>query len=170
MLGQTTYSFQGCGTSLSNYEVFVEEIDLVFDDGEAWHFGSGLPGFEIDFQSVALHELGHAHQLDHVIDDNDDVMHYSIGLGEQLRILSADNKLAGNNVQLRSESNVPVCFAGKSAMEGYDCQLSITDPELENVISIFPNPTSGLFNITNNSSVGLEKLFIYDATICGFLW
>lgn len=164
VLGQTTYSFIGCGINLENYEVYANEMDMVFDDGESWHFGSGLPGFEIDFQSVALHELGHTHQLGHVIDDNDDVMHYSIGFGEQLRVLSADNKEAGSNVQLRSESTVPICFSGKSPMNEFDCQLSIADQELENVISIYPNPASGVFYIKNKSSIGLQKAVIYDVS------
>ncbi|WP_298531298.1 T9SS type A sorting domain-containing protein [uncultured Algibacter sp.] len=166
VLGQTTYSFQGCGTSLNNYEVFVEEIDMVFDDGETWYFGNGLPGFEIDFQSVALHEIGHAHQLGHVIDDNDDVMHYSIGFGEQLRVLSLENVLAATNVQDRSQSGVPSvsCFSGKASMSAFDCQLSVEEEELVDVISIYPNPTNGIFYIKNRSSINLEKVFINDVS------
>lgn len=166
VLGQTTYSFRGCGTSLENYEVYANEMDMVFDDGESWYFGNdgGGPGIEIDFQSVALHELGHAHQLGHVIDDSDDVMHYSIGFGEQLRVLSTDNKGAGSNVQDRSQSAVPMCFSGKSPMDEYDCQLSVTGQELENAISIYPNPTRGVFYIKNRSSVSLEKAVIYDVS------
>jgi len=139
-------------------------MDMVFDSGETWHFGSGLPGFEIDFQSVALHELGHAHQLGHVIEDNDDVMHFSIGLAEQIRVLSPNNMLAGGNVQIRNESGTPSCFSGKSAMETYDCNLSVTDQELENAISIYPNPTNGIFYIKNRSAISLDKAIIYDVS------
>lgn len=164
VLGQTSYYFMGCGSSPDNYEVFANEMDMVFDSGETWHFGSGLPGFEIDFQSVALHELGHAHQLGHVIEDNDDVMHFSIGLAEQIRVLSPNNMLAGGNVQIRNESGTPSCFSGKSAMETYDCNLSVTDQELENAISIYPNPTNGIFYIKNRSAISLDKAIIYDVS------
>lgn len=164
VLGQTSYYFNGCGSSPENYEVFADEMDMVFDDGESWHFGSGLPGFEIDFQSVALHELGHAHQLGHGIEENNDVMHFSIGLAEQIRVLSADNKQGGSNVQIRNESDTPSCFSGKSAMETYDCNLSVTDQELENAISIYPNPTKGVFYIKNRSAVSFDKAIIYDVS------
>ncbi|WP_168796618.1 T9SS type A sorting domain-containing protein [Cognatitamlana onchidii] len=166
VLGQCTYSFSGCGSSLENYEVFAEEMDLVFSNDEAWHFGAGLPGFEIDFRSVALHELGHAHQLNHVINDNDDVMHFSIGFGEQIRALSEFNKIAADNVFSRSEASVPVfgCFSGKSPMIEFDCQLSVVDNQFDDSIIIYPNPTSGVFYINNQSSTGLQELLIFDAS------
>jgi hypothetical protein len=169
VLGQTTYSFSGCGSSPSNYEFFADEIDMVFDDGMNWYYGpeDPGPGIQIDFQSVALHELGHAHQLGHVINDEDnDVMHYSIGFGEQQRTLFPDNIIAGGNVIDRSKTNGPIflCFEGKSPMSEYDCQLSITNEELENTIRIYPNPTNGVFYIKNTSSVRLEKAIIYDVS------
>lgn len=163
-LGQTSYSFLGCGTTLADFQVYPTEMDIVFDDGEIWYYGSGFPGAAFDFESVVLHELGHAHQLGHVIDTNNDVMHFNIGPSEQLRVLSATNIVAANNVQSRSESSVPVfsCFSGKSSMSTYNCSLSVDEDELENVISIFPNPASQQFFIKNTSLINLERAVIYD--------
>ncbi|MDO5972234.1 T9SS type A sorting domain-containing protein [Flavivirga aquimarina] len=168
-LGQTSYSFSGCGTSLANFQSYPTEIDIVFDDGETWYYGSGFPGAAFDFESVALHELGHAHQLGHVIDTDNDVMHFNIGPSEQLRVLSANNIIAANNVQSRSESSVPgpagfSCFSGKSSMSTYNCGLSVDEDELESAITIFPNPAKEQFFIKNASFINLEKAAIYDVS------
>ncbi|GAA3595413.1 T9SS type A sorting domain-containing protein [Flavivirga amylovorans] len=166
-LGQTSYRFLGCGgATLASIQAFPEEIDIVFDDGETWYYGgvNPGPGFEIDFESVALHELGHAHQLGHVIDTNNDVMHFNLGLGELLRDLSPNNITAANNVQSRSESSVPAfsCFSGKSSMSSHACSLSIEDEELNKAIGLYPNPAQSIFYIKNNSFINLEKAVIYD--------
>ena len=61
----------------------MNEIDIVFTtrtDVE-WYYGTGtVPFAEFDFKSVALHELGHALQLGHIINPNA-AMHYSISNG-----------------------------------------------------------------------------------------
>ncbi|TGV01977.1 T9SS type A sorting domain-containing protein [Flavivirga rizhaonensis] len=160
-LGETSYSFSGCG-NLGSIQAYPTEIDMVFNDDENWFYGSGLPGLEIDFESVALHELGHAHQLGHVIDTNNDAMHFNLGFGEQLRDLSSNNIIAANNVQSRSESSVPACFVGKSSMSAYACSLSVEDEELNNAIGLYPNPAQSIFYIKNNSFINLEKAVIYD--------
>ncbi|MDD7884623.1 T9SS type A sorting domain-containing protein [Flavivirga sp. 57AJ16] len=161
-LGQTTYSFSGCGITLDDFQSYPTEMDIVFDDGETWFYGDGFPGAAFDFESVALHELGHAHQLGHVIDTNNDVMHFNIGPSEQLRALSSNNIIAGNNVQNRSESSVPSCFAGKSSMTAHACSLSVEEEELNKAITLYPNPAKDQFFIANNSFINLEKAVIYD--------
>tara|TARA_R110002050_G_scaffold94765_1_gene197131 strand:+ start:124698 stop:126506 length:1809 start_codon:yes stop_codon:yes gene_type:complete len=168
-LGQTSYSFSGCGSTIGNFEVFTDEIDITFDDGEDWYYGLGTQGFKIDFESVALHELGHAHQLAHVIDNSpfsnneNDVMHYAIGLNEQQKVLSLNNIDAANDVQSRSESSAPSCFS-KSSMTAYSCSLSVEDEELNNAISVYPNPSSGQIYIKNESYISLQKVVIYDVS------
>ena len=96
---------------------------------------SGLGFTQYDFQSVALHELGHGHQLGHVIDlsshtdNNGDIMYYAISNSEQQRVLHPDNITAGNYVQTINESSVPAfnCYSGTSAMTAYVCNLSVDD-------------------------------------------
>jgi hypothetical protein len=84
------------------------EIDLRFDDGTNWYYGTGSPGgAQFDFESVALHELGHGHQLGHVIEPGA-VMHYALTNGTHNRILSANDLAGGNTVMNRSTSN-PFC-------------------------------------------------------------
>jgi hypothetical protein len=171
-LGETSYFFDGCGNTIEDFEAYTVEIDIVFDDGEAWYYGVGTQGVKIDFESVALHELGHAHQLAHVIDNSpyiengDDVMHYAIGLNEQQRVLSVNNITAANDVQSRSESSLPnfSCFSGKSPMVPYSCPLNVEDKEFQKLISVYPNPSSGHFYIKNESFLSLQKVVVYDVS------
>ena len=80
-------------------EWYVDEMDLVFNSSMNWNFTENTPAVnEIDFESVALHELGHAHLLGHVNDIND-VMHFSLGPGQQNRDFSENNKTAMSDMQ-----------------------------------------------------------------------
>ena len=99
-LGVCYSFFSGCGDGAGSFNWYVSELDLVFNDDTNWYTGTGTPGAgEIDFESVALHELGHSHQLGHVIDPNnnsvgnnaEDVMHYAFNSGEFQRLITANN-------------------------------------------------------------------------------
>lgn len=87
---------------------YVNELDIIFDNGDnfaplTWQFGTGAPTInQYDFESVALHELGHGHQLGHVIDVGA-VMHYALFNGATSRTLSATDLAGGNFVQAKSE-------------------------------------------------------------------
>ena len=171
VLGRCTYYIDGCGSTLANYSVFSYELDIVFDDAENWYYGSGLPGFtQYDFQSVALHELGHGHQLGHVIDlsshtdNNGDIMYYAISNSEQQRVLHPDNITAGNYVQTINESSVPAfnCYSGTSAMTAYVCNLSVDDVAFNDAIKLYPNPSKGEFYISNKLQINLTKAVVYD--------
>ncbi len=47
-------------------------------------------------------------------------------------------------------------------MQNAACPLSIEEEELKEAISIYPNPTKGMFNIKNSSLLSLDKVVIYD--------
>ena len=89
VLGSVTTRFTTyCGTT---NRVKVDEMDITWNDDTNWYYGSGSPSSsQYDFKTAALHELGHAHQLSHVIDE-DVVMHYSLGPGEVKYTLSEND-------------------------------------------------------------------------------
>ncbi|GAA4804024.1 T9SS type A sorting domain-containing protein [Litoribaculum gwangyangense] len=156
------YSWYG---SCNGTDWLITSLDIVFDSETNWYFGSGsVGGSQYDFQSVALHELGHGHQLSHVIDpvfngnNNDDVMHYSISNGEQQRVLTANNITAATNVQTRS-TGLSLCG---SPMTNANCPLSVEEFELKNAITLYPNPAKTQFFIKNESYIILEKVVIFD--------
>lgn len=116
VLGRCTSRWSGCGGGPILW--YVEELDIVFDDGTNWNYTTSAPGpTQYDFESVATHELGHGHQLGHVINTNE-VMHYAISNGEQQRSLSPNDIAGSNDVQSRSTSGGR---CGESAMTNYSC-------------------------------------------------
>lgn len=102
---------------------YVNELDIIFDEGSnisplTWEYGPATPsGSEYDFETVAVHELGHGHQLGHVIAPGA-IMHYAISNGTSNRSLSANDLAGGQFVQAKSVvSNV----CGPGAMSNTTC-------------------------------------------------
>ncbi|MCC3160089.1 matrixin family metalloprotease [Hymenobacter sp. 15J16-1T3B] len=94
VLGQTTSRYSGCITGGVTYWT-VAETDYNFSPAYSWNFTTAAPtSSQFDFESVALHEQGHAQQLGHIIRPGA-VMHYAIGNGQQARTLSLDSDVAG---------------------------------------------------------------------------
>ena len=93
--------YSACGSS----EFEVTGLDILFrrpgnpngfGGSVNYNFGPGVGG-GTDFESVALHELGHAHQLNHVADASE-VMAFSITQGQNQRILSTDTRAGADEV------------------------------------------------------------------------
>lgn len=100
----TCYSYW---SSCDGSDWYVSELDIIFDNGSnisprTWEYGTSLPSTnEYDFETVAVHELGHGHQLGHVINAGA-IMHYAISNGTSNRSLSTNDLNGGNDVQSRS--------------------------------------------------------------------
>lgn len=160
VLGTCFSWYAGCGFG-NNIDWFVSELDIVFDDDTNWHTGINSPGFSIDFESVALHELGHGHQLGHVINQGS-VMHFAVSFGDEQRVLSTVDVTGAIDIQARSTTG-PVC--GQDLMiDLEDCNLSVEESDFNNTISLFPNPANNEFFIKNESPVNFEKVLIYDVS------
>jgi hypothetical protein len=165
VLGRCNSFYSGCvaggGTTINWY---VSELDIVFDDATNWNFSSVTSSTgmaQYDFESVTLHELGHGHQLGHVIDTND-VMNYDLLNEEEQRVLGSGNITAATTIQSRSKTINPCPSLGTSVMTNHPCYLSVEEEELKDALSIYPNPSKGSFNIKNTSLINLEKVVIYD--------
>jgi len=158
VLGRTTSYWAGCvqGATLN---WFVTELDVVFNDSTNWNFGPGLPNAnQVDFESVSVHELGHAHQLGHVI-DNSKIMFWSASAGSAKRILSQEDINGASDVQSRSTTN-SVC--GNGVMTNSNCFLSVSEAQLDDNIKLFPNPTKGAVTIQIKGNIVLNNISIYD--------
>jgi hypothetical protein len=103
VLGRTTSYYRGCFAPDGTVVFGVAEIDMVFDEATRFQFGPlpAVPPF-IDFESVVVHELGHAQQLGHILLPGA-VMHYAVSVGQNSRLLSG-NDLAGGRRVLRERS------------------------------------------------------------------
>ena len=102
-LGVCASWYGGC-TQGSDAFFYVSELDISFDSTRNWYYGTGSPGSsQYDFETVATHELGHGHQLSHVIDDTK-IMHYSLTNGERKTTLHQDDLDGGIFVREASKS------------------------------------------------------------------
>jgi hypothetical protein len=95
ILGYTQSSWRKC----SNGKWELHDIDMIFNNRDYnWNYTTNAPtSGQFDFETVALHELGHAHSLGHVINPTDP-MHYAIGYGAVNRTLSVLDIEGGNFV------------------------------------------------------------------------
>ena len=104
ILGRTTSYYQGCYAADRSVVFYVSEIDTQYSSAVAFQFGPALAlGQQVDFESVAVHELGHAQQLSHLIRPGA-IMHYAIARGQNSRQLAPESDVAGGRQVLRGRS------------------------------------------------------------------
>ncbi|MEZ4884116.1 MAG: matrixin family metalloprotease [Chitinophagales bacterium] len=140
ILGRSYSYFSGTATGVCNQENtlwWARKIDIEFDspptNGATWNFGPAPStpfALTYDFESVALHELGHLHGLGHTIGANNDVMHYVMSNGTDNRILSMEDIAGGNAKMAYSTDNNEYCFFPNNfseemiALNSSNCSLS----------------------------------------------
>ena len=160
VLGRCTSRYSGCPYN-GEVKWFVDEMDIVFNSAVNWNFSTNPPASdEIDFESVAVHELGHGQQLGHVIND-DEVMHFSMAANTMSRALSTNDIQGASDIQDRS-STIQIC--SQSLMENSSCStLSITEVSNINSIRVYPNPvTSGVFSIRTDNGTSINSVIMYN--------
>jgi len=115
-------------SSCEHHSLFwrIHEFDISFADpstlppGFSWNYSSDSPAAnEFDFESIALHELGHAHGLGHVIDESS-AMHFAIGNGELKRELYI-NEEAGASYKMGHST-------AENCINSFDPMVAINSP------------------------------------------
>ncbi len=109
VLGRGTNYVSGCGSGNATKAITIGQ-DIIFNDnagGLTWNFGSDAPtASEIDFETVALHELGHLHQLAHTRSTSAEVMAATVGAGFSRKNLSQNDIDGGLDVIARGSLSV----------------------------------------------------------------
>jgi len=164
----TTYSYySNCGGN----DWYVEEMDIEFLSVMPWHTDTTMPAAsDFDLESVTLHGLGHAHQLDYVADILDP-MYYAIQSGQTRRTLIQNNIDGGVYVKDKSVS-VPIC--GQPLMIIYpqcpqplSCNVSLSNaPAIvcngdSTNISAYMSVSGGIPVVSNN----LNYYLSYNGTL-----
>ena len=143
VLAITSSRYKGAGnSSCSNYSTLwrLKEFDIEFahpstlPSGISWNFSEDNPSiFEFDFESISLHELGHAHGLAHVINE-ESVMHFSIGNGSKKRTLeSHELEGAAHKMSFSLASNCVSTYDPMQVHSGNaDCDNTATPTTIAN--------------------------------------
>lgn len=141
------------GVSYSYYSAcaanvwYVNENDLKFrtngTGGINWNYGPApTAGGLFDFESVALHELGHSHQLGHTIVPVT-VMNYAVGPNTDRRTLTAISELAGgNDIMSRAVVNNTCGPSAMVALNASNCAINAP------IANFSGSPTTGCNSLT----------------------
>jgi len=171
--------------SCSNFKSYLQEADIAFVKNpslidpilqgwntECW-VGTTNPQNKLDFYQNILHELGHVHTLDHVIDSLE-LMHYSTNPYIETSYLNRVDLTnspfaleAGNySVQLATEPTEPLQNCNNLPMVEQNVSICTTKlDEINNEINlvVFPNPTKNYVTIQfNDNPVTKYNLSIYN--------
>lgn len=159
VLGITINYFTGCLTNVW----YAEEMDMIYDVNTNWNFGpeAAISG-KYDFESVVLHELGHAHQLGHVIDATE-VMHFSIGTGINKRSLSSGD-ISGGVLVINRSKTANACGPGPTTEKTQTgCNVGLEDLSNSTGITFGPNPYTGdIFSVKNPNQIKNLRIKLYD--------
>ena len=144
VLGITYSYFSSCSPG----KWYTSELDMTFRDTALWSYSRNAASLgKWDFYSVALHELGHALQLTHVINPTQ-LMHFSIPKGVRKGTIDSDAVLGVR--EILSESTVPTT-CGPSAHRTLNADVceDVTFGFFEpGKLLLFPNPGSGICTLT----------------------
>ena len=148
VLGRTTSYYAGCYSPQGEVVFYVTEIDQQFTTVLPFQFGPALAtGGQYDFESVAVHELGHAQQLAHLIRPGA-IMHYGVAPGSNLRVLDPTSDVAGGRLVLRTRS-----FRNRGC--GGPAML--------------PAPLTGLASSVSNAGISLAFVTKNECFVSGFV-
>jgi len=169
---QTSVSGPFCGAPPSQNFAEIIEFEIMFNENITWN-GSGTA----DLESTALHELGHAHLLNHTCNGEDKVMHPSKNIVVQ--DLNIDDENGGDHISILGSSVVDDQCPFEDAMiliNISECTVSTKELSIDgkNVsVTIYPNPSTQIINVELTQLGKIEyhlELYNWQGKIVDFLY
>jgi hypothetical protein len=162
----TTSSRTRCDASGVFIKAYMTKFDIMFNKKQNFYKRQDLSFFDttyVDMQSTALHEIGHAHLLNHV--NNNDPMFYTRPKGIARRTLSGFDIEGGlkmmqinNAVYLGSNCNTAV-------MQPHICIVNSSEPfDAVKEISPIPNPANLVISFDQKYTQLGCRLSLYSTT------
>ncbi len=135
-----------CGTGTNQKSITVQQ-DIIFSTAPAnfaWNLGAGNAGAgQIDFETVALHEVGHLQQLAHTKNTSAEVMASSISVGASKKNLTQNDINGGRDVMARSTISAQCTFPAHTPAPGI---ITITSS------STYPTCVGSIISFTASTS------------------
>lgn len=152
VLGKTVTTFSACGGG-DGLEWQMREVDILFNPAINWYVGDGIaPSGTFDMHTVMIHELGHAHLLQHN-NNEESVMYFELNQNAEKRFLNNETDvLGGATIVDRSVYDAAVCSGDR--MEFFndtECDHGLVnsiDNEDNTNLVVAPNPSNGNFTIS----------------------
>jgi hypothetical protein len=156
VLARTISRYEGCRSGQDTL-FWVSEFDMEINSNITWQYGPGAPvNRQFDFETVMLHELGHAQQLGHVI-LNSAIMHYEIEFERLIRDLSsADIRGARNVVENSTGENICQEPPMQLSTEN-ECDLA---PEIYTLQAAFTSPNAVTVDWRTVDEQGVESFVV----------
>lgn len=152
------------------------EFVIKFNENLMWHtdtlMPTPLPANTFDLESRALHELGHAHLLNHSNNPND-LMYFTDVTPPYRRIIMPNDEAGGDYIMSISTPTAPTgCQTEMTALTPANCGLTNVieiEQGIQASIDIFPNPTTGKLFISIHSDSYSGQINDFQATIFDLL-
>ncbi|MCB9185203.1 MAG: T9SS type A sorting domain-containing protein [Flavobacteriales bacterium] len=165
LLGKTITTFSGCGTP-NGIQWNLIEVDILLNADINWWTGSGQPTSDhFDMETSILHELGHAHLLQH---NNNEAspMYFQLTSGAMRRDLHVQTDIEGGGFVAQQSASAQTC--GDEPHQLYDfsmCNLSLInglEEQEETHLNVYPNPFQNEFTISRDWD-GQANYVVFDA-------
>jgi hypothetical protein len=161
-LAVTVSKPENCDASGVYIKAYLVKFDMMFNKKVKFYKKEDLSGIDTSFhdmQSVALHELGHAHLLDHV--NNSDPMFAFLPKNVVRRTLTPFDIEGGKKMMQINNAIFSGSNCNSSVMQPYNCIIS-TDEVTLHQHTIFPNPASNLVNLPTVFVGSQNWVYLYD--------
>ncbi|MEZ5027034.1 MAG: T9SS type A sorting domain-containing protein [Chitinophagales bacterium] len=157
-----------------NSPIFPESIDMMFSPDALFYFGTDNPASnQYDFESVALHELGHAFGEGHH-SEGTEIMYPSISAGAVKRDLNQNSDITNVSDVINRSISTASCIYGKHIKSPYACTTQANSTPVKSqfttdkIIGCAPltvnftdqstgNPTEWKWDFTNDGTVESES-------------